>query len=414
MRLSVSCVIATGLLLTLSQGRGLACDHCNAILLGGVFNEHRVKEHVEYRHSIRDFLLTASYEEVKNARKAGLDLSLPIVDVPLGLGANFDEATLRKWQSTHKHLLSTAAASKRNYEVVQKLASKEIVHAWRECMISCHASQEGKRIQLEIRGATGKENEEFVASVSYTPKSGTDPDKVIIKNIQFTGAMPNDEVVLKAGTTVGQFSSVSQAYRRKGVEPVTIVIDFTDSPAVFVTLGGLAAHTTLTGIWYFEGQANKITASVERPGGRILLINEINGRTTGAMTGPETLIAADSGEWSPSITAVLKNGYKEILWSSGVTWKRVPDRTEGEGLTGIWYLNGRPDKACVLIQWPDGKIWLFNEFDGRTSGVLTDTGAILALASNEWSSITGEVSGDGLVIRWSSGVTWERQPKDAK
>jgi hypothetical protein len=169
-----------------------------------------------------------------------------------------------------------------------------------------------------------------------------------------------------------------------------------------------SVQESITGIWNLNGNTDKLTAAVQRPDGQIVLINEIDGRTIGKLVGPRTLLAPDSGEWS-QITGVIDEQNRIITWSSNVTWQR--SQNSRIGLTDIWYLNGRADKACILIQRPDGRIILINEIDGRTVGEMK-AGRLVAQASKEWSpSITGTIEQAGKVIRWSSGPTWERQPK---
>ena len=253
MRVSIHYAVA-GILLAFAPGRAAACDYCNAVLLGGVFNKARVKDNSEYRQALLDFLLTSRYEEVKNAMNAGLDLKVPIEGVPLGLGADFGQESFKKWQMDHKHLKSSDTFNKRNYELMLKWASKDILDAWTKCMSACHESKDKLMQGLNIR-VVSVQDETFTIAFSWIPSPGDDGKPQITDSVVSGCTVVNEKQLAEKLVIATGIDSHSVVFKRQADADSVVVVNTTKGSVTVIVRGKPIACPDCKGTGVFRAHA---------------------------------------------------------------------------------------------------------------------------------------------------------------
>jgi hypothetical protein len=211
-------------------------DQCRDVLVQGVFNEFKFTDESQYREAIK-IALQAEDEILRkraSGEEVGLDISIPLAKKILEIGAQAGREKEELEYVKKMYKADTARDVDLNTAtwVSQKIASKTIIDAWRDCMI-----KRGGGLQMEL---IGDERRDFLLVLNHTPSQESDPD-LVISGVTLSGPIQmSGSINLAQGRTIGRFSSLSQAFSRTGREAAAIAIDFSGAPGVqrFLPPGG--------------------------------------------------------------------------------------------------------------------------------------------------------------------------------
>jgi hypothetical protein len=175
-------------------GTSRACEDCNAVLVGGVFDTIDVTRHEDATKYLRHFLATSSYEVVKKAIDAGLSVGIIAKAVPINIGANFDQDEFRRIQKqlAEEHVAEFTATS--DLRVIVRLASPQILDAWTRVTQIRHGARSGLSARFDQR--SGGKN--IALMVSWIPTPG-DNGSPIVTGLDIQGGDASPDLRFKSG-----------------------------------------------------------------------------------------------------------------------------------------------------------------------------------------------------------------------
>jgi hypothetical protein len=201
-------------------------QNCDSILSRGIHDELSYETESAFQVDLRSVLSMS--EKQRRERQASGSGSLGLKKIlEFTLKASGDKKIVESLSKLVQTDTKLAWKSLEYQNLKTKLVSKELVHAWSECM-----GQRARGIQCLIEG---DKEADFIVSVEHLPARKTD-SAATITNIQASGAIPKGEGGLRRGATLAPYSGLSQIYSRSGRREVAIVINFDSAPTVTCSL----------------------------------------------------------------------------------------------------------------------------------------------------------------------------------
>jgi hypothetical protein len=172
----------------------------------------------------------------------------------------------------------------------------------------------------------------------------------------------------------------------------TLMMCFIAALAIFTS--PVVVAQDISGRWFHDGKPTNISVS----GFNVTITNEHGQSSSGHLTGKDLVIA------SLGIRGVVSDGGRRISWSNGTSWTREPRKagsefTQGQGLSGRWYHDGKPTSISVS---PSGSVTITNEQGQSSRGNMSGNDLMIS------GGIRGQVSHNGQRISWSNGTEWRR------
>jgi hypothetical protein len=222
--------VVVGLLLLNSVARA---DRCSDILWQGIYDQLNYESGEEFQKDFR-FVLNMNREEREKylkEREGSLTIGLKAI-LSLGLAGGDTEEAFRELKENLSIDQSLVWHSKSFQKLQLKLVNRDIVEAWKACML-----KPGGGIQLEIIGDKNDETGNFIVQVNWTPNNKELATKSVkVTQVTITGATPKGATTLEEGSEIQPYSGLSQIFARNGKEEVNILINFDGHPAARVSL----------------------------------------------------------------------------------------------------------------------------------------------------------------------------------
>lgn len=211
-------------------------DKCKDILEKGVFNEFHLTDRSQFRRSLKQ-LFEFSYDELRRKHEEAsfeAGASIPLAEAFINLGAEYEQSK-KEYNRLRERF---KASSDEQFEAVlsldiqRRVASDEIVNAWKECMTSGY--QRGLRSR--IIGGTGtffQPETVFGFQISYLPEDQQDPDTLKVANVTVSPLLTLEEpIILEPGVRIPAYSSITQKVRRTGRAGISIAVDMEGRPGI--------------------------------------------------------------------------------------------------------------------------------------------------------------------------------------
>lgn len=213
---------------------------CVQLLSKGVFEHYNISTETDFKSRMQK-LFSHSYERVvamSEEEQSSLGISALVKAVLVKLTGSHGEKRSQYESLREKFFYAgnDEIENRYKFEITRSIASDAILKAFNECMqigmggltISAHG------LPLDYFKPVAP----FLASIDYTPRTGTDRD-VVIKDFTYAGANPIEPIRFKKGAVVQRFSGLSQTMRREGAGPVSFRVDFEGAPSVVYTAAEL-------------------------------------------------------------------------------------------------------------------------------------------------------------------------------
>src|SRR5690349_13749755 len=104
MRLPVFAVLSlvfAGSASILSASDPLACTQCQTVLKDGAFNVRTLSHTASSKDAFRAWQCTTNFHSHDEARSFGIDIGIPVYDVPVQIGGTFDDSQRDTWKSNN-------------------------------------------------------------------------------------------------------------------------------------------------------------------------------------------------------------------------------------------------------------------------------------------------------------------------
>jgi hypothetical protein len=198
----------------------MAGDICSGILIGGAFDTVAFGRDASYKLKIRNYVLTASFESVNNARNYGLSVDAIVESLPIAVRGEFNEQNFRQWQQQSLQQYSLDETQAESVRYFQSRANPDIVAAWSRCV------QSQPYTGLTAFADTLYDNL-IMCYISWIPSPG-DMELPRIRSITVTGGTVKNTATYPIG------SELSLGYRvnillveRDQQQPVVVVVSTT-------------------------------------------------------------------------------------------------------------------------------------------------------------------------------------------
>lgn len=173
-----------------------ACDECNAVLRGGVFNEEFEALSDKQKQDLATYLATSSYEEVRKSIGAGLKLKTIFKVIPIDFGGNFDRADYHKMQQalTSQHVSSNSKET--GFQMLRRYASPEILAAWTKAIEIRHGFRQGLTARFDDPGS-----KRVALLLSWIPAPG-DNQLPVVTRVDVKGGDPSPDARFRVKETL--------------------------------------------------------------------------------------------------------------------------------------------------------------------------------------------------------------------
>lgn len=209
---------------------------CDPALRQGLFDRLSSTQDATAFKSLAYLLANATYEEYQHAFGGGGDIRIPIVDIPVGLKANFSESEFRQWQTNYKQQLQTSELQTLKTTTANEVASRyarDILDGWNKCID--HLLGFGSFLDTSVVDA---DTAQFRIFWKGYPGVGT-PLKVTGSRITGGSVIStyNDQAVpagqvLPTNCQISINSTVGGTIQRDGTQTISLEINFDAGPVV--------------------------------------------------------------------------------------------------------------------------------------------------------------------------------------
>lgn len=194
-------------------------DDCDSILDQGIRNTYQALNNADLRSAFRNAFCSNNTTDTKGSSGGGLNVTIPIANVPVKLGGNYNTAKASTNSSGTCSDVNGSMSADTYSAVLQQVADPGIVAAWTECKkvsggLFVNGKLNGSTLSLEFRFRT----------------SGNVTTTTIIGDPQISGA--DCKAIVKDGTVISN-SQIYESCKRYGNEPVTVLVNSTFNGATF-------------------------------------------------------------------------------------------------------------------------------------------------------------------------------------
>lgn len=206
------CSQSLAVVLLLVAASSSYADECDAILEQGVRNTYQDLKQRDLRTGFRNAMCQSASSGGGSSSGGGLEITVPIFDVPVKFGGNYNQARTETSSSGACSDASSNFNDKTYSFVLQQVVAPEIVSAWSQC----RANQGGFFINGELNGNI------LVLEFRFRPAGDVVSTKVIAPPIINGASCPNP--VVKNGTVIRNSKLLQRCYR-EGAGEVTVVVN---------------------------------------------------------------------------------------------------------------------------------------------------------------------------------------------
>lgn len=221
------------------------------------------------KSKLLEWLKTCSYEEFRKYRSQNAELSLPIDGVPLSGAASGSKEEYRLWKSAVDKGQVRELFESEFEHVVTQTANKDIVEAWKGCVIEKLKRKHSKTGFVEEVDSEGSATVLF--TLRYVPLD-LNHSLPVVKTFTIDGATAHPP--LASGMQI-PFAGVSMMLKRAKRSAIVIVVN-TDKGSFSTKIDEIPIDPGLMSLKVEKLPPDKLAAKIEGPSDGFNEISEVN------------------------------------------------------------------------------------------------------------------------------------------
>lgn len=212
-------------------------QNCDRILQEGVFNKYNLKSSKSLKSALKKST-EMSFEQIKSLAANGTtggDVSVLWGLVSLSGDADSQKKSYEKISQNYRDNFDFNIDTSEELEIVNVIADKYIIDAWKGCVISPKAIS-----HTTLNDCMNCDNcdNTFLINVAFK-KFSKGSKNIKITNITVTNATFDDNIVIKKGAKIKEFSSLTQKFVKSSKNtPITIIIDYKGYESAKINIPG--------------------------------------------------------------------------------------------------------------------------------------------------------------------------------
>jgi len=191
--------------------RNMSNYPCDSILKQGVFETIYSNENRNFSENLQEWLKTTNYQEFKEKQDSGLKIGFPIDGVPIQIGGNHSEDNFNNWKESVNQGRNREFSAAESQEIAVKSINRDIVNAWRLCVVSGANNRTGL-----VQNVEGLDDEILVYTIRYIPDA-IDDYPPVMNQFVVEGATSNPGFVPEQEIPYGGVSTILQREERSSI-----------------------------------------------------------------------------------------------------------------------------------------------------------------------------------------------------